>query len=79
MELRSMEFKTAAELLERCNKEGCSISQVMRRRECELAETTMEEIDRRMARVLEIMRDSATRPMTDPCRSMGGLIGGELG
>ena len=30
-----------------------------------------------MARALEIMRESATQPLKNPVRSMGGLIGGE--
>lgn len=72
-----MDFRNAKELLELCRQEGCSISQIMRRRECELGETTPDTVDRRMARVLEIMRQSATTPLKTPVRSMGGLIGGE--
>ncbi len=72
-----MEFKNAKELLTLCRQEGCPISEIMRRRECVLGETTVDAITRRMARVLEIMRQSATIPLTNPVRSMGGLIGGE--
>lgn len=72
-----MDFKNARELLELCKENHCTISEVMRKRECELAETTMEEIQSRMERVLHIMRDSATSPIAHPGRSMGGLIGGE--
>ena len=57
-----MEFKNAKELLELCRQEGCPISQIMRRRECELGETTPDTVDRRMARALEIMRQSASIP-----------------
>ena len=72
-----MDFRTGSELLALCGQEGCTISQVMRRRECLLGETTADEIERRMTRVLEIMRQSASVPLKTPQRSMGGLIGGE--
>lgn len=72
-----MDFRSGAELLELCEKESLSISQVMRRREWELGETTPEETQERMIRALEIMRASATGPVREPGRSMGGLIGGE--
>ena len=72
-----MDFRTGSELLALCGQEGCTISQVMRRRECLLGETTADEIQRRMTRVLEIMRQSASVPLKTPQRSMGGLIGGE--
>ncbi|HJB79483.1 L-serine ammonia-lyase, iron-sulfur-dependent, subunit alpha [uncultured Flavonifractor sp.] len=72
-----MEFKNANELLALCQQEGCPISEIMRRRECILGETTVDTVTRRMSRVLEIMRESATIPLTSPIRSMGGLIGGE--
>lgn len=72
-----MEFKNANELLALCQQEGCPISEIMRRRECILGETTVDTVTRRMNRVLEIMRESATIPLTSPVRSMGGLIGGE--
>lgn len=72
-----MEFKNANELLALCQQEGCPISEIMRRRECILGETTVDAVTRRMSRVLEIMRQSATIPLTSPIRSMGGLIGGE--
>lgn len=72
-----MDFKSAVELLELCRQTQCSISEVMRRRECELGETTRDQVDHRMAKVLEIMRASATQPLKKPSKSMGGLIGGE--
>lgn len=72
-----MDFKSAKELLELCQQEQCTISEIMRRRECVLGETTRDMVDHRMARVLEIMRSSATQPLKNPIKSMGGLIGGE--
>lgn len=72
-----MDFKSSVELLELCRQTQCSISEVMRRRECELGETTRDQVDHRMAKVLEIMRASATQPLKKPSKSTGGLIGGE--
>lgn len=72
-----MDFKSSVELLELCRQTLCPISEVMRRRECELGETTRDQVDHRMAKVLEIMRASATQPLKKPSKSMGGLIGGE--
>ena len=72
-----MDFKSSVELLELCRQTQCPISEVIRRRECELGETTRDQVDHRMAKVLEIMRASATQPLKKPSKSMGGLIGGE--
>lgn len=72
-----MDFKNAKELLELCRQQGCPISEIMLRRECDQGETTREAVTERMARVLEIMRQSATIPLEQPVRSVGGLIGGE--
>ena len=72
-----MDFRNGKELLELCKQQDCLISQVMRRRECELGEAAPDQVEARMARALEIMRESATQPLKNPVRSMGGLIGGE--
>ena len=72
-----MDFRNGNELLELCKQEDCLISQVMRRRECELGEIAPDRVEAKMARALEIMRESATQPLKHPVRSMGGLIGGE--
>ena len=72
-----MDFRNATELLELCQQEDCLISHIMRRRECELGEAAPDRVEARMARALEIMRQSATTPLKHPVPSMGGLIGGE--
>ena len=72
-----MDFKSAKELLELCRQEHCQISEIMRRRECALGETTRDVVEHRMARALEIMHDSVAQPLKTPAKSMGGLIGGE--
>ena len=72
-----MDFRSAQELLVLCRQTQCPISELMRRRECELGETTRDQVDHRMARVLEIMGESASLPLKKPAKSTGGLIGGE--
>ena len=72
-----MDFRNGSELLALCRQEDCLISQVMRRRECELGELAPDRVEARMARALEIMRESAATPLKHPVPSMGGLIGGE--
>ena len=72
-----MDFKNAKELLTLCEEKNLSISEVMRIREIELGETTAEIVHKKMARVLEIMKEAAFSPIKQPVRSMGGLIGGE--
>lgn len=72
-----MDFKNARELLEICKNNHCLISDVMKERECDLAETTIDTINYRMKHALDIMRASANQPIKTPEKSMGGLIGGE--
>ncbi len=72
-----MDFKNAAGLLMLCEKHECPISEIMIRRECDLAETDRESLDMRMKKALEIMKKSSAEPLVKPRRSMGGLIGGE--
>lgn len=72
-----MDFRSASELLELCSSQHLPISQVMRQRECDLGETTPDAVNTRMEQVLAIMRNAATGPIKTPCKSMGGLIGGE--
>ena len=74
-----MDFVNAKELLGICEKEHLPISEIMKIRECEEGESTREDIGMKMARVLEIMKDSAKKPIETPLKSMGGLIGGEAG
>ena len=53
------------------------ISEIMRIREIELGETASEIVNKKMTRVLGIMKDAAFSPIRQPVKSMGGLIGGE--
>ena len=74
-----MDFNNAKGLLELCDNNNLSISEVMKIRDFEEGISSKEEIKNKMKRVLEIMRDSATMPVNTPIKSMGGLIGGEAG
>lgn len=72
-----MNFKNGIELLRLCQTNQLPISEIMKIRECALAETTESELITRMKKVLEIMKHSAKTPIAHPHPSIGGLIGGE--
>lgn len=72
-----IDFKNGAELLQLCETNHLPISEVMKARECYLAETLEQELIVRMKRVLEIMKQAVKNPIEHPRPSMGGLIGGE--
>ena len=72
-----MDFKNAKELLILCEEQNLPISEIMRQREIQVGERDTAETDKKMARVLEIMKEAAFSPIQHPIRSMGGLIGGE--
>lgn len=72
-----MDFKNAKELLEICESQDLSISEVMRQREIQIGETEAGQADGRMRKAWEIMKAAAAEPVKKPGRSMGGLIGGE--
>ena len=72
-----MDFKNANELLALCEEKNLPVSEIMRIREIELGEIDAEVVNQKMTRVLEIMKDAALSPISQPVTSMGGLIGGE--
>ena len=72
-----MDFKKAEEMLRFCESNGMTISEVMKRRECDRFERTEEEIVGRMRQAWKIMKESAVGPTETAVKSMGGLIGGE--
>ena len=71
------EFRNARELLELCNKKGLPISEVMIRREIQLGETRRDVIFDQVDECLRVMNVAGDKPISDPVRSMGGLLGGE--
>ncbi|MCR5776784.1 MAG: L-serine ammonia-lyase, iron-sulfur-dependent, subunit alpha [Lachnospiraceae bacterium] len=72
-----MDFKKAEDLLKLCESKGMTISEVMKRRECDQFDTTEDEIVYKMQHAWKIMKESAVGPTKNAVRSMGGLIGGE--
>lgn len=72
-----MDFFTGQELLNRCQEEQLPISEIMKLREITLGSLPRNEIDEKLKHVLSIMKNAAFRPITQPGKSIGGLIGGE--
>lgn len=72
-----MEFTTAEELLALCGSENITIADVMRRRESTEGELDPQTVEKKMKKALDIMRDSAHKPMSEILPSRGGMIGGE--
>lgn len=73
----SADFKNGKELLDLCKNGKCRISDIMIERECQQSETSRETVLTRMAESWKIMKESATTPIKEPRKSIGGLIGGE--
>ncbi len=72
-----MNFLTGQELLERCEDASLPISSVMKLREITVGSLAEPEVDKKLETALSIMKNAATRPLTNPAKSIGGLIGGE--
>lgn len=72
-----MDFYTGQELLKKCQEASLPISDIMELRETTTGSLTKEEVDKKLNVALKIMKQSATRPITSPSKSIGGLIGGE--
>jgi len=72
-----MDFRNGRELLELCDKSNQKISEIMKEREISQTESTLDDINYKMSKALEIMKESAKTPLTTLIKSMGGLIGGE--
>ena len=72
-----MDFFNGQTLLNLCEKEEISISTAMKEREITMGSLSSEEVDGKLAEVLTIMKNSAHKPIQNPGKSIGGLIGGE--
>ena len=72
-----MDFFNGEGLLKLCNESNKKISEVMLAREIQLGETTKEEVYKKLAYSISIMKNSTTEPIRNPIKSMGGLLGGE--
>ena len=71
------DFRNAEELLRICSEKDMPISEVMIRREMQLGEYRRQSILDRIDENMRIMSIAVDRPISEPARSMGGLIGGE--
>lgn len=72
-----MDFYNGKELIQKCSEKNLPISDIMKLREIALSSMKKEEIDAKMRTALSIMKHSATKPLANPVKSIGGLIGGE--
>lgn len=72
-----MDFKSGRELILLCEQNHSTISNIMRQRETTLTETTLDEINLKMGKMLSIMKNSVHLPLQEDVKSIGGLIGGE--
>ena len=71
------DFTNAAELLRLCSENDMPVSEVMIRREMQLGGQRRKVVIDRIDENLRIMNTAVERPIVEPVRSMGGLLGGE--
>lgn len=72
-----MDFYTGQELLGRCHEKSLPISDIMKLREITNTHQSILAVEHRLQTALDIMKNAAERPIKQPTRSIGGLIGGE--
>ena len=72
-----MDFKNGQELLELCREENAPISTIMKLRETTNGVSSMEEVDKKMEKVLSIMKTAVASSLSNPQKSISGIIGGE--
>ena len=71
------DFRNAEELLRLCSENDMPVFEVMINREIQLGGLRKDTILDHVEGVLRVMNTAVDRPIADPVRSMGGLIGGE--
>lgn len=72
-----MDFYNGKELLEKCQENHLPISDIMKLRETTTGSLSADDVDKKIMTALSIMKQSATKPLAKPGKSIGGLIGGE--
>lgn len=72
-----MDFYNGKDLLKKCQETNAPISDIMKLRETTTGSLSIEEVDAKLKKALSIMKQSATKPLANPGKSIGGLIGGE--
>ena len=71
------DFRNTEELLRLCSEKDMPISEVMLNREIQLSEHRRDALIEQIDENLRIMNFAVDRPISEPVKSMGGLIGGE--
>ena len=71
------DFRNAEELIRLCHENDVPVSEAMINREMQLGRVRREDVLDHTDKCLRVMNISVERPVVDPIRSMGGLIGGE--
>ena len=71
------DFRNAEELIKLCNEKSMPISEVMIKREMQLGGVRKHAIMDQIDKNLRVMNTAVDRAISDPVKSMGGLIGGE--
>ncbi len=72
-----MDFYNGKDLLEKCLERQLPISEIMKLREITTGSMSPETLEKKLKKALSIMKHAATKPLSDPGKSIGGLIGGE--
>lgn len=72
-----MRFYSVKDLIQEAEKRSVPISTVVKEIEVEAGEISQAEIEKRMLKQWLVMKESAEIGLSNPKRSMGGLIGGE--
>lgn len=72
-----MDFYSGKDLLEKCHEKQLPISEIMKLRELTTGSMSPEKLEKKLKKALSIMKHSARRPLSEPGKSIGGLIGGE--
>lgn len=72
-----MDFYHGKDLLKHCKELSLPISAIMKLRETTNGALSNAEVEQKLKTALSIMKQSATKPLKTPGKSIGGLIGGE--
>lgn len=72
-----MDFYNGKDLIKRCQEENLPISAIMELREITIGNMPKKVVEEKINTALSIMKKSTTKPIANPGKSIGGLIGGE--
>lgn len=72
-----MDFYNGQQLLNICHEKSLPISDIMKFREITNTNQSTIMVEHKLKTVLDIMKNAAQKPIKNPTRSIGGLIGGE--